>query len=192
MPKTSTSAILCILFTLLAAPFLPPERVLAQQEASYKIGPNDLLSIFVWKEKDLTQEVTVMPDGSISFPLIGEIKAQGRTVTDLKKALEEKLKDYVEVPEVTVIVKESRSRIIYTIGKVVRPGPYGLAPNMTVIQALSTAGGFTEWAGTKKILIVRREGAEERQIPFNYNEFIDGDNLKQNILLKPYDTIVVP
>jgi len=159
---------------------------------SYLIGPNDLLSIYVWKEPDLTREVTVMPDGKISFPLIGEIVAQGRTVTDLKKAISDKLQDFVTAPEVTVIVRESRSRIIYTIGQVTSPGPYPLAPDMTVIQALSSAGGFGEWADTKSIVIIRREGGKESQINFNYRDFISGRNPAQNILLKPGDTIVVP
>ena len=95
-------------------------------------------------------------------------------------------------PEVTVIVQESRSRRIYTHGKLRRPGPYLLEPNMTVLQALSTAGGFAEWADEKRILIIRREGGKEVQIRFNYKEYISGNNLEQNILLKPNDTIVVP
>lgn len=167
---------------------------LAQAPAppSYRIGPNDLLNIYVWKEKDLTQDLTVLADGRITFPLIGEVMAAGRTVTELKSAITEKIEKFVTAPEVTVIVKESRSRIIYTIGKVARPGPLMLAPDMTVIQALSAAGGFTEWADTKSILIVRREGGKETQLKFNYRDFTAGSNLDQNILLKPGDTIVVP
>ncbi len=159
---------------------------------SYKIGPKDILNIYVWKEPELTQDVFVLPDGRITFPLIGEIVAQGRTVTELKTAITEKLENYVTAPEVTVIVKEIRSRIIYTIGKVNRIGPYPLEQNMTVLQALSTAGGFAEWADKKNILIVRREGEEEVQLRFNYKEFTSGKNVEQNIILKPNDTIVVP
>ena len=192
MPKTKSFAFPFLLFSLLVAPFLPAGTALAQEESSYQIGPNDVLNVFVWKEAELTRDVTVMPDGRISFPLIGEILAQGQTVTQLKETIATELAKYVTAPEVTVIVMQSRSRTIYTIGKLARPGPYALAPNMTVIQALSAAGGFTEWADTKKILIVRAEGPQETQIRFNYKEFIDGDNLKQNILLKPGDTLVVP
>jgi polysaccharide export outer membrane protein len=181
--------ILSILLSCLAVPGFSR----AQSESShYLIGANDVLSIYVWKEPDLTRDVTVMPDGRITFPLIGEVVAQGQTVNQLKATISEKLEKFVTAPEVTVIVSESRSRTIYTIGKVTRPGPYALAPNMTVLQALSTAGGFTEWADTKNILIVRREGNKEVQLQFNYKEFTDGDNLQQNILLKPNDTIVVP
>ena len=158
----------------------------------YLIGPTDILQIYVWKEPELTRDVTVMPDGKITFPLIGEIQAQGRTVTDLKKTISDKLENYVTAPEVTVIVNESRSRRIYTQGKLNRPGPYPLEPDMTVLQAISTAGGFAEWADEKRILIIRRDGGKEVQIRFNYKEYISGENLEQNILLKPNDTIVVP
>jgi polysaccharide export outer membrane protein len=162
------------------------------QDSSYKIGPNDVLSIFVWKEPDLTRDVTVMPDGKITYPLIGEIIAQGQTASELKQVISEKLQNFVTAPEVTVLVKESRSQMIYTIGKVTKPGPYPLAPGMTVMQALSAAGGFAEWADTKNILIVRKEGGKETQLHFNYKEFTSGKNLQQNIILKPGDTLVVP
>ena len=162
------------------------------QDSSYRIGPNDILNIFVWKEAELTRDVTVMPDGKITYPLIGEITAQGLTASELKKAIADKLQNFVTAPEVTVIVKESRSQVVYAIGKLTRPGPIALAPGMTVMQALSAAGGFTEWADTKNILIVRREGGKETQLRFNYKEFTSGEKLEQNILLKPGDTVVVP
>jgi polysaccharide export outer membrane protein len=162
------------------------------QDSSYKIGPNDILNIFVWKEADLTRDVTVMPDGKITYPLIGEITAQGMTASELKKVITDKLQSFVTAPEVTVIVKESRSQVVYTIGKLMKPGPYPLAPGMTVMQALSAAGGFAEWADPKNILIIRKEGGKETHLRFNYKEFTSGENLQQNILLKPGDTIVVP
>jgi polysaccharide export outer membrane protein len=161
-------------------------------EDSYRIGPNDVLNIFVWKETDLTRDVTVMPDGKITYPLIGEITAQGQTASELKKAIADKLKNFVTAPEVTVIVKESRSQVVYTIGKLTRPGPYPLAPGMTVMQALSAAGGLAEWADNKNIIIIRREGGKETQLRFNYKEFTSGEKLEQNIVLKPGDTLVVP
>ena len=162
------------------------------QDSSYKIGPNDILTIFVWKETELSRDVTVMPDGKITYPLIGEIIAQGQTASELKKAIADKLQNFVTAPEVTVIVKESRSQVVYTIGKLMKPGPYPLAPGMTVMQALSAAGGFAEWADPKNILIIRKEGGKETHLRFNYKEFTSGENLQQNILLKPGDTIVVP
>lgn len=204
MPRegnTIKGFIFCLTFALLLVPMSPcfgedtPEATTpsgASEEPAYQVGPNDLLNIYVWKEAELTQDVIVMPDGRISFPLIGVIMAQGKTLTQLKETITEKLKDFVTSPEITVIMRESRSRTIYTIGKVARPGPYALAPDMTVLQALSTAGGFAEWADEKNILIIRREGKKEVQIPFNYKEFISGKNAAQNILLSPGDTIVVP
>jgi polysaccharide biosynthesis/export protein len=171
------------------------EKATEQVEAGtthYVIGANDLLNIFVWKETDLTQDVTVMVDGRITFPMIGEIMAKGLTVIQLKDIITEKLKNFISNPEITVIVKESRSRMIYTIGKVTTPGPYQMQPDMTVLQALSTAGGFTEWAETKSIMIVRRNKNKEVMFRFNYQDFISGKDLKQNIVLEPNDTIVVP
>jgi polysaccharide export outer membrane protein len=158
----------------------------------YQIGPSDILNIYVWKEPDLTQDVVVMSDGRISFPLIGEIMAKGQTVTGLKEVITKRLENYLAAPEITVILKESRSRRIYTIGKLKQPGPFPLQPDMTVLQALSTAGGFTEWADTKSILIIRREGGKEIKLRFNYNGFISGNREAQDIILKPNDTIVVP
>jgi polysaccharide export outer membrane protein len=156
----------------------------------YQVGPNDILHIYVWKEPELTRDVTVMSDGRITFPLIGQVMAQGKSLEELKAILTDKLKQFVTAPEITVILVDSRSRFIYLIGKVGKPGPYPLPSEMTVIQALAAAGGFTEWADTKNIIIVRREEGKETQIPFNYNKFVDGK--AQNIILKPNDTIVVP
>lgn len=185
-----------ILFGIVGAALLLPvaegETRAAEEVPHYRIGPSDVLSIYVWKEEELTRDVTVMSDGRISFPLIGEVMAEGRSVTELKEIITDRLKNYIDAPEVTVLVDQSLSRRIYTIGKVTEPGPYPLAPGMSVIQALSAAGGFTEWADTKEILIIRRQGEKEVQIPFNYNAYTDGDNIEQNILLKPGDTIVVP
>lgn len=159
---------------------------------SYLIGPNDLLEIFIWKEKELTRDITVMSDGRITFPLIGELMAQGKTVTALKEMIKEKLDEFITASEVTVILKESRSRRVYTIGKLSKPGPYPMLPDMTILQLLSMAGGCTEWADTKNILIIRREEGKEVQRRFNYNEYISGKNIEQNILLEINDTIVVP
>jgi polysaccharide export outer membrane protein len=171
------------------------EKTVTQNETNsshYLIGANDVLNIFVWKEADLTQDIIVMADGRITFPMIGEVMAKDLTVIELKNIITEKLKNFISNPEVTVIVKESRSRMIYTIGKVNKPGPYQMQPDMTVLQALSTAGGFTEWADTKSIMIVRRAKNNEVMFRFNYQEFISGKDLKQNIVLEPNDTIVVP
>ena len=192
MIKTKCRTGIYVAAIIIAGLWIGTEAFAQAPESSYKIGPNDVLNIFVWKEADLTRDVTVMPDGKITYPLIGEITAQGQTATELKKAIADKLQNFVTAPEVTVIVKESKSQVIYTIGKLTRPGPKPLAPGMTVMQAISAAEGFAEWADTKNILIVRREGGKETQLRFNFKEFTAGEKLEQNILLKPGDTLVVP
>jgi polysaccharide export outer membrane protein len=176
----------------IGAPAKEAQPSAAQKASSYLIGANDLLTIYVWKEKELTQDVVVTPDGKISFPLIGEVVAAGRTVDQLRDAIADKLQKFVTAPAVTVIVRETRSQIIYTIGKVTKPGPYPLTPQMTVLQAVAAAGGFTDWADTKNVMVVRKEGGKEIQLRFNYKEYSSGENLGQNILLKAGDTIVVP
>ena len=192
MPKTKTFTILFVFVSLFASLLLSNNTSIAQTESpDYLIGPNDVLNIFVWREENLTRDVTVMSDGKISFPLIGNVVAQGKTVVQLRDDITTKLKKYIDTPEVTVIVNAS-SRRIYTIGNVNAPGPYPLAANMTVLQALSTAGGFSEWADTKNIVIIRRSKGKEVQHPFNYKEFISGKKIEQNIVLQPNDTIVVP
>lgn len=164
----------------------------AEIQEHYKIGPNDVLNIFVWKEPELTQDVIVMLDGRIIFPMIGEVMAKGRSAVELKKIIAEKLRNYISSPEVTVFVKQSNSKRIYTIGKINSPGPYPLEASMTVLQALSVAEGFTELADTKSVMVVRRANKKETMFKFNYQDFITGKNLGQNILLEPGDTIVVP
>jgi polysaccharide export outer membrane protein len=191
MGYAGISALFFVLALQTASPALGQQQIPSPGDY-YLIGADDVLSIFVWKEPDLTMDVTVLPDGRITFPLVGEVMAAGRTVGELRDVMVEKLSEYVEAPEVTVVVRDTRSRRIYIIGKVNSPGPYPLAPDMTVLQALSTAGGFAEWADEEKILIIRRKGSEEKQIKFNYKDFISGKDPEQNILLEPYDTIVVP
>jgi polysaccharide export outer membrane protein len=191
--RSFNMAILILALIFIGASFAPAQTAPEQgSKDHYLIGANDILNIFVWKEQDLTQDVTVMSDGRISFPMIGEIMAKGRTVTELKESITEKFKGYVSNPEVTVIVRESRSRRIYVIGMVTQPGQYQLEPDMTVLQALSIARGFTEWADKKYVMIVRREGDKELMYRFNYQEFLSGKDLEQNILLLPNDTILVP
>ena len=171
----------------------PPETKKATvADSSYIIGPMDILEIQVWREPDFSRQVLVRPDGKITFPLIGDIQASGMKTLGLKALLAEKLKGFVDDPEVTVIVVESRSKIFYIIGRVNRPGTYPLSPNMTVLQALSVAGGFGEWAHKDNIRIIRRSDGKEEILPFDYDKVISGKNLEQNILLESNDTIVVP
>lgn len=160
---------------------------------TYKIGPGDLLSISVWKEPELTQKVPVRPDGMTTLPLVGDVKAAGMTPLELQSTLEEKLKGFISSPAVTVVVEEVRSKAFNVLGQVQRPGLFGLAGHMTVLDGLAAAGGFKDFAKTKKIYVMRKmpDGTVQR-LPFNYKEVIKGKNTQQNVELEPQDTIIVP
>ncbi len=160
--------------------------------SSYIIGPLDVLEIQVWKEPDFSRQALVRPDGKITLPLIGDIHASGMNTLDLKALLTEKLRGFIDDPEITVILVQSGSKNFFIIGKVNRPGTYPLSPDMTVLQALSAAGGLTEWADKDSIRIIRRFSAKEEIIPFDYDKVISGEKLEQNIILQPNDTIIVP
>jgi polysaccharide export outer membrane protein len=159
---------------------------------SYIIGPEDVLDIYVWKETDLSRKVPVRLDGKISIPLVGEIQAAGITPLQLKERLIQKFKDYVEVPNVTVTVLEANSFKVFISGQVAKPGVYTLRSETTLLQFISLAGGFTEWANQRKILLVRQEQGKEKRFTINYKKIISGEDLSQNMVLKPGDVIVVP
>lgn len=159
--------------------------------AAYKIGPTDTLKIDVWKEPEVSGTVIVRPDGKISLPLINDIQAAGLTPMMLARNITEALKKFISDPNVTVIVTEPNSQTIYVVGEVRRPGAVKLLPHTTVLDALASAGGPSEFANRKKIFILRRKGGKEVRYAFNYRAAIKGD-LSQNIALEPGDTIVVP
>jgi polysaccharide export outer membrane protein len=161
-------------------------------DPDYKIGPQDMLRIDVWKEPDISRIVPVRPDGKITLPLVNDIQASGLTPTQLAAKIAEGLKKYITSPQVTVGVTEINSRRIFVSGEVARPGAMPLLPNMTVLQALSSAGGFTQFAREKKIYILRMEEGKQVKHPFNYKEAISGKNMEQNIILEGGDIIVVP
>ncbi len=158
---------------------------------SYVIGTGDVLHIAVWQEPDLTATLPVRSDGMISLPLLNDVPAAGLTPMQLAALLNQKLKKYVATPRVTVVVTQANSHRAYVVGEVLHTGPVALLPNMTVLQALATAG-FTEFANTKRIYILRMDNGQEVKIPFNYKQVIKGEAVAQNIVLKPGDTIVVP
>jgi polysaccharide export outer membrane protein len=159
---------------------------------SYVIGPGDLLAVDIWKEPELSKEVSVRLDGNISLPLVNDIKAAGLTPTELRNYLTIRYRDYVEAPEVSVTLVESRSRKIYLLGKVNTPGELVMEKNMTFLQAISRAGGLGEWADTSDIRLIRKIGGVERTFRIDYDAIISGKDLSQNILLQPDDTIFVP
>ncbi len=158
----------------------------------YKIGTGDILDISVWKDPALTKQVIVLPDGKIHFPLVGELVAEGRSVAQLKDELESKIRVYIPDPVLSVSIAQVNSMLLYVIGKVNRPGHFGLSSRINVLQALSMAGGLNPFAQEKKIKIYRQQNGKTIQFPFNYRDVAEGAGLSQNITLQRGDVIVVP
>ncbi|MGH9737445.1 MAG: polysaccharide biosynthesis/export family protein [Candidatus Acidiferrales bacterium] len=164
----------------------------ATQDPSYVIGAQDVLDVDVWKEKELTRTVEVRPDGKISLPLLNDIQASGQTPMQLAARITDGLKKFITDPQVTVIVTQINSQRVYILGEVTKPGAYPLLPGMNVLQALSSAGGFTMFANTKKIYVLRQQGGKQQKFPFDYKSVISGKRTNQNIVLRAGDQIVVP
>jgi len=164
----------------------------AKASALYIIQPNDVLMIYVYKEEKLSSKVTVRPDGRISFPLIQDMQAEGLNPGQLKERIEGALKEYIDAPNVTVIVDAIQSYKIYVTGKVGKPGMIMMEKPINVLQALSVAGGFMEFARPAEIVIIRNSGEESALYKFNYPEVIKGNNFSQNMSLKSGDVVVVP
>jgi len=160
---------------------------------TFIIGDDDVLSINVWKEDALTKQVPVRSDGKISLPLIGDIQAAGRTPPQLEQDIAEKLTNYISNPQVVVIVQQINSLKFNILGQVNKPGSYPLTSGTTVVDAIALAGGFRDFAKKKGVYVLRQDsaGGEIRSV-FNYQDFVKGKNAKQNIMLKPHDTVVVP
>ena len=161
-------------------------------EASYLVQPGDTLAISVWKETELQGDVLVRPDGGLNFPLAGEIAASGRTVDEIRKAVQERIAKYIPEPVVTVIVKKADGSQIFVVGKVNRPGNFPLIRPVDVMQALSMAGGATPFADVNSIRVLRRAGDRQQAFRFRYDDVRRGRDLGQNILLHSGDTVVVP
>jgi len=164
----------------------------ATKDPNYSIAPEDVLTIDVWKEPEISRTVPVRRDGKISLPLLNDVQAAGLTPTQLGAEIVERLRATIVHPQVTVIVAQMSSLRIYILGQVTRGGAYPLVPDMTVMQALSIAGGFTPYANLKKIYVMRNENGASKIFPMNYKQVISGRKTAQNIYLKPGDTIVVP
>ena len=169
-----------------------PEPAQQRMDDSYVIGESDVISVNVWKEEGLTDNgVLVRPDGMISLPLIGDIKASGKTPVQLAKEIGELLKKYVQDPNVTVFLNQMNSKRVYLIGQIGRTGPIAMTPGMTLLEAIATAGGLNEFANAKKIYILRIVAGKQQKIPVQYKQALKGD-LSLNLTLNPGDTIVVP
>jgi polysaccharide export outer membrane protein len=167
-------------------------KQMASADANYVIGGQDVLDISVWKEPEVSRVVPVRPDGKISLPLLNDVQAAGLTPGALAQQITESLKKYVTNPQVTVIVTTINSQRVYLLGEVSRPGAFPMIPGMTVLQAISSGGGFTQYARTGKIYVLRNENGKQVKYPFNYKEVINAKKPEQDIPLKAGDTIVVP
>lgn len=164
----------------------------AELPPDYVIGPDDVLGIVYWKDKDMTIDAHVRPDGRIALPLLNEVQAAGLTPEQLRTRLTEESQKYMEDPNITVVVRMINSRKTFITGEVNKPGSYPLTSPTSVMQLIAMAGGLREYANSKKIVIMRTENGRQISLQFNYKDVIAGKNLKQNIELKPGDTVVVP
>ena len=172
----------------LPAPAPPPAVV----PPGYVIGPDDVLQIVFWRDKEMSADVVVRPDGKISMPLLNDVQAAGLTPEQLRAKLTEAAGKLMEEPTVGVGVKEIHSRKVFITGNVAKPGTYPLSGDMNVLQLIALAGGLAEYADSKNIVVMRNEGGQAQSFKFNYKDVVKQKNVQQNILLKPGDTVVVP
>lgn len=159
---------------------------------AYRIGPEDILEISVWKEEALKKDVLVRPDGEISFPLAGDIQAAGLTVGELRGELTRRIEKYIPEPVVSVLVNRVASNKVYVIGRVARPGDFAAGRYIDVLQALSMAGGLNPFADEKDIKVIRKQGGKDLVLPFDFRAVSRGEKLHQNIRLQGGDVVVVP
>ncbi len=163
------------------------------KDNAYKVNPGDVIEINVWKEEGMLQDVVVRPDGGISFPLAGDVKVGNLTFSEIEKVISQKLRQYLADPVVTVAAKQLAGNKIYVIGQVRAPGEFPVNRYVDVMQALSMAGGMTQFAAVNDIIILRRdENGKQKAIEFEYGELEDGDELEQNVVLQAGDVVVVP
>jgi polysaccharide export outer membrane protein len=174
--------------TASSVPAVPPLAV----PPGYVIGPDDVLTVVYWRDREMTTDAVVRPDGKISLPLLNEIQAAGLTPSELREHLTVESKRYIEDPNVTVVVKQINSRRVFVLGEVGKPGLHPLTAPTTVLQLLAAVGGLKEYADSKKIVIIRNENGRQTTFRFNYKDVTSGKNLRQNIELMPGDTIIVP
>lgn len=162
------------------------------EKEAYLIDIGDVLEIHVWKEEALSKEVFVRLDGRISLPLVGDIIAVGSTPMELSKIIGDKLSDIMEEPSVSVMLKSSNSRVYYMVGNITKPGAYPINTPTNLLQAIARAGGLGEWADKDDIIIVRRSSGKDTMLSFDYEKFVKGKDLSQNIMLQYGDTVIVP
>jgi polysaccharide biosynthesis/export protein len=173
------------------APVVPPAAEVAT-DPTYVIGPDDVLAILFWRDKDTSAEVKVRPDGQITLPLLNDIHAAGLTPDQLRAEIQKAAEQYFEEPNVSVVVQQVNSRKVYITGNVGQPGPYPLTSRTTVLQLIATAGGLANFAKRDRIVVMRTEKGQTQSYKFNYKDVSQGKNLAQNIELRPGDTVIVP
>lgn len=184
---------LVLAFLTLSQPVLTIAQGTKSSQPEYRIGIGDILEIVTWKEPDFSRdEILVRTDGKISFPLLDDVQAAGLTPAQLKKAIETRLKEFISAPNVTVTIRNAGSQRFYILGEVANTGEYPLTKNLTVLQAFALAGGFTEWASKKEIILFRNENGKEKVIQINYKDIIKDKDFSQNVSIKADDTIIVP
>lgn len=172
--------------------FLTSVQIVHAQQSGYVVKPGDILEISVWKEPDLQRQVLVRPDGAFSFPLVGEVDARGKTVSELNKLVADRIARYIADAVVTISVQEIKGNKIYVLGQVNKPGEFIVNPSVNVMQALSMAGGMTPFAASNDIIILRGQGKAQTATPFRYADVVRGRGLEQNIELISGDIVVVP
>jgi polysaccharide export outer membrane protein len=182
---------------IVAAALLVPSAAFAEDAYNpkvndYKIGPDDVLTISFWRDKDISADVTVRPDGKITLPLVNDVQAAGLSPDELRETLIEEAKKYVDDPNPTVIVKTINSKKVFITGQIEKPGSYNITAPTTVLQLIAMAGGLKEYAHSKDIVIMRVESGRPVGYKFNFKEVADRRNMKSNIELRPGDTVVVP
>ena len=170
-----------------------PADINKMTAGTYEIGIGDVLEIITWKEPDFSRDVPVRIDGKISFPLLDDIQAAGRTPAEVRDEISTRLKEYITHPVVSIAVKETGSQRFYIIGEVIKPGEYPIIKHLTLLQAFAIAGGFTEWAAKTDIILIRHEeNGSEKIIKINYEDIVEGEGASRDVPLKADDTIVVP
>jgi polysaccharide export outer membrane protein len=194
-------AVSCLVVTVLAgvtgaqdrptsyAPVVPPNTVVPK---GFLIGPEDVLAVHFWRDQEMSGDVMVRPDGMITLPLVGDIRAAGLTPESLKEAIEKAASRLITEPSVTVAVKEINSRKVFITGEVTKPGPYPLSGPRTVMQLIAVAGGLLEYADKDNIVVLRTINGQQKSYKFRYSDVSKGRGLEQNIELQPGDTVVVP
>ena len=185
-------ALLAVTVAFAAAGTASAQIPSAVDPASYRVGPEDVLEISVWREDALKKEALVRPDGGISYPLIGDVQAAGKTIGELREEITKRLEKFIPDAVVSVTVLKAASQRIYVLGKVTKPGEFPVGRSVDVLQALSMSGGLAPFADANGIRIMRREGDRQVVLPFEYARVVRGEKLEQNVLLRPGDVVVVP